>query len=268
MMSSNDELLLLYAGDCLYLFDGNLKIINSVKNSMISSIEILDIVWCELVRRFIVTTKINVYLFDPISYKLSCIESVRLRKNEEKFLSVACWNEKLFIATADSYYPFYVDQYNLPDFKFTRQYTVIDLIGRDLPQELNWGRIETVTEPRRDERKILTMRSNRERLGLLMNIQYKNFFYVLNLTKQPFTSVKVLLPSTDYQISTIAPSSEWLLVRNGYGEKIMQLSLDCELTTEYENSREGSRDKVSHALVFRSSCIVVLRDKHLEMCYL
>jgi hypothetical protein len=265
IMSSNDEVLLLYGDDRLHLLDENLKVISSIKNNMISSIKMLDIVWCGLVHRFIVITETNIYLFDPISYKLSCVESVRLKENEKQFISCTCWNDALFVATADSYYPFYVDHYSLPDFVFTRQYTVIDLIGRNLPPELNWGRIKTVTETKKDDRKICIIRSNRDRLGLIMNIERKSFLYVINMTTRPFVSVKMMLSSTDCKLSAIAASGEWLLVCDDYDKKIMQISLDCEFTTEYEAKRDDHHDEVSNVLMFRSSRIVVLRDKDLEM---
>ena len=263
-MSNNDQFLLLCRDDHVYLFDDNLKAINSIKNIMTSSVAIVDIAWCALIARFILITKSNALLFDPINCKFTCIERVRLQDRNTAFLSCTCSNEALFIATGCSYYPFYVDQYNLPDFVFIHQYSVIDLIGGNIPPELNWGRTETVTKTDEDRRKICTIRSIKERLGLIIHIESENFLYAVNMTKQ-FESPKVMLPSLDCKLNTICGSDEWLVVCDDYNNTIKQISLDCQYVTDYKGNNEGQYDKVSDALVMRSSCIVALRGDKLEI---
>jgi hypothetical protein len=173
-------------------------------------------------------------------------------------------DKTLFIATSQSYHPFYVDSYHLPDFTFRRQFTIIDLIGRDLPPEEYSDRIETVKKPENDEREISIIRCLNERLGLIMKIKYDYYFYIVNLSQQPFEFVKTKLPSSGCTLTTLVPSHEWLVMCDRHNS-ITQISLDSEFKTEYAASREGHQDKVTNMVMLGSSYFVVLRGTDLEM---
>lgn len=264
ILSSNDKFLLVSDGKRLFVLDENLATINTVEHHIVSSIKILDITWSTSLGRFIILSKTNAYVFDPLTTRLSCIENIRLRENEEQFISSTCMDKTLFIATSQSYYPFYVDSYHLPDFIFRRQFTIIDLIGRDLPPEEYSDRIETVKKPENDEREISIIRCLNERLGLIMKIKYDYYFYIVNLSQQPFGFVETKLPSSDCTLTTLVPSHEWLVMCDRHNS-ITQISLDSEFKTEYAASREGHQDKVTNMVMLGSSYFVVLRGTDLEM---
>lgn len=207
-MNTNDQFMLLYSNRGLHLLDENLQIMHSIKEKPISSVEILDIAWCKLLRGFILITKENAYIFDPLMAKLSCVEVIRPRADDEKFISCTCSTDALFIAASCSYYPYYMHHYSLPKSAFIQQYSVIDLIGRQLPSELGSYSTETVRKVEADERKICVIRSNGNRIGLTIKIESKGFLYVVQLMAKPSQSSEILLPSSDCKMNEIGLSGE------------------------------------------------------------
>ncbi|CAF1309203.1 unnamed protein product [Adineta ricciae] len=258
IISTNDEILLLYGDKQFFLLNNNLETVSTLKNNILSSLEILDIAWSSLLCRFIAVTEKNAYIFDPKTCKLSCVENVQLRRKEKKFISCTCTGNTLFISTVNDNYPFHVDQYNLPDFTFFRQYTVSDLIEAKLNNK-------NVSKFIDDKRKISTIRANRGRLAVIMKIKYKHYLYVVNMTKEPFEAGMMPLPSSGYKINRIASTGEWLMVCDDYDNNITQISLDREFKTEYEAKKKYNYDKVKFALMFGPSSVVIVCGDNLEM---
>ncbi|CAF1123806.1 unnamed protein product [Adineta ricciae] len=265
IISANDEILLLYGDKQFFLLDDNLKTVSTLKDNILSSLKILDIAWSSLLCRFIAVTEKNVYIFDPKTCKLSCVENVQLERDEKKFISCTCTGNALFISTVNDGYPFHVDQYNLPDFTFFRQYTVSDLIEAKLSLTGDKLSNKNASKLKTDRREISTIRANRGRLAVIMKIEYKHYLYVVNMTKKPFEAGMTSLPSSGCKINRIASTGEWLMVCDDYNNNIMQISLDREFKTEYEAKEEYSYDKVKVALMFGSSSVVIVRGDNLEM---
>ncbi|CAF3678107.1 unnamed protein product [Rotaria socialis] len=241
VMCSNNELLLLCAVDKLYLFDEDLKLVRSTIQTSILSSDLVDMAWCESILKFIVLNEEKAYVLDPVTAQLSCIESVQLKENESCFVSCACSNDKLFIGTSASYYPTYMQCYKLPGFIFVSQFTVTDLIGFDPPPVNSWDTNWATKKQKDDKRKIVSIRYNQQRLGIIIDTFNERFLYVFNLTQQPIGFVKTNLSSVEYQLNVLAKSGEWLLVPNGGYEKLIQIALDCQFKAECE-SKDRSQD--------------------------
>jgi hypothetical protein len=263
-MNTSDQFILLYGNRGLHLLDENLQIIHSITDKLISSVEVLDIAWCIILRDFILITKKNAYIFDPLIAKLSCVEVIRPREEDEKFISCTCSTDALFIATSCSYYPCYIHHYSLPKFAFVQQYSVIDLIGRQLPAECS-GSGKTVTKVETDEREICVIRCNGDRIGLIMKIQSECFLYVVQLMTKSSPFSKMLLPSRNCRMIEMPLSGEWLILCDDYRKTILQVSLDCELKTEHESRKSLASDNVKSIAMLGSSRLVIARGKNLEI---
>ncbi|CAF4169397.1 unnamed protein product, partial [Rotaria magnacalcarata] len=278
VMCSNNELLLLCAFDKLYLFDEDLKLVRSTIQTSILSSDLVDMAWCESILKFIVLDNKKAYVLDPVTAQLSCIESVQLKEKESCFVSCACSNNKLFIGSSASYYPTYLKCYKLPAFTFVSQLTVTDLIGFDPLPKRSWDTNWATKEQKDDKRKIISIRYNQKRLGIIINISNQNYLYVLNLTQQPIGFVKTKVSSTNYQLNVLSKSGEWLLVPDGSDEKLIQIALDCQFKAECE-SKDRSQDSffsfstgfvslngdLDNLIMFGPSSIVALIDDSLAL---
>jgi hypothetical protein len=278
IMSSNNELLLLCGDDNLHLFDENLKLIRSTKNSPISSRNLVDMIWCESVQMFVILTDKKAYVFDPVTTQLSSIESVRLQEKEAKYVSCTCSHDKFFIVTSASYHPSYLQHYKLPGFIFVSRLTVTDLIGSDPPPKNRWSTKWPTEKEEDDKREIISVRYNQQRLGMVIKIDGDNFLYTLNLTEQPIAFAKTELPRSDGRLSPLARSGEWLFTRKGYNDKFIQIALDCQFKSEWA-SKDYSQDSffsistgfvnlkgtVTNAIMFGSSYLILLLDDSLAL---
>jgi hypothetical protein len=277
-MSSNNQFLLLCGDNNLHLFDDNLKLVRSTIKSPMSSYNLVDMTWCEIVQKFIVLTEKQAYVFDPVTTQLSCIESIRLQEKEYKFVSCTCSNDKLFIVTSASYYPHYLHHYKLPAFIFVTRLTVTDLIGFDPPPENSWETNWEKKKQENDDRKIISVRYNQQRLGMMMEIGMDHFLYALDLTQQPIAFGKTKLPWSDGQLAVLAKSGEWLVVHDGRNDKFVQIALDCQFKAEWEPKSHSQSSffsvstgfvnlhgNVTNAIMLGSSQLVLLLDDSLAL---
>lgn len=233
-MCTNDELILLFANEKFHFFDKNLKLFKSSSEIPIYNIDLVDMIWCRAISKFIVLTAAKLYVIDPISIQISSIESIQ-SQDKHCFVSCTCSNDTLFLVISTSNHTTYLQCYKLPSFIFLSKLTVTDLIGYDtLPQknyETNYA-----TEKQKDgDRTIVSVRYNQQRLGILMKIKSDYTLYVLNLTVKPITFVKTKLTLwNDVKCVILAKSGEWLIIGNGASDKLFQISLDCQMITESE----------------------------------
>jgi hypothetical protein len=228
-MSTNNEFLLLFGRNNLHVFDENLKLVRSTKGTSISTSNLVDMIWCESIRRFIVLSKARAYVFDPITTQLSRIESIQLKNEEHHFVSCACSHDKLFIVTSESRHPCYMHLYKLPSFVFISRLTVTDLIGPD-PKYSQYK-----YNPSVDYREIISVRYNHQRLGIMMKVDRKSFLYSLDLTEQPISITRMELSKSDGKLVVLTKSGEWLILYHEYIDKLMQISLDCQFKTDWKS---------------------------------
>ena len=277
-MSASSEFLLLCGDGNLHLFDENLKLVRSTIKSPISAYDLVDIAWCEANRRFIVLTDTQIYVFDPVTTQLSCIESIRLQEKEVHFVSCTCSNDKLFIVTSESYYPYYLHYYQLPTFSFVSRLTVTDLIGSDPSPKRSWDTNWATTKQKDDTRKIISVRYNQQRLGVMMEIKSDAFLYALDLTEQPIGFHKTNLLWCDGRLVVFANSGEWLIVHDKCNDKLLQITLDCQFKTEWESKNQSQssffslstgfvslKGTVTNAITLGLSQLVLLLDDSLAL---
>ncbi len=279
IMSSNNEFLLLYGDSNLHLFDENLKLVRSTTKLPLSYHGLVDMAWCESIKRFVVLAEEQAYVFDPITTQFSCIESVRLQKEEHKYVSCTCSNDKLFIVTSESYDLSYMHHYKLPSFIFVSRMTVADLIGPDpILEERKKKYTSSRSNPEKDKREIISVRYNQQRLGMMMKIEGDAFLYVLDLTEQLIKFATIKLPSTNNELAVMAKSGEWLIVQHGYTEKFIEIALDCQFKAEWESKSHSQssffslstgfvdlKGSVTNAIMFGSSYLVLLLDNSLAL---
>lgn len=278
IMGANDQFVLLCGDDNLHLFDENLKLVKSTIKSPISHYNLVDMVWCEPVQKFIILTKEHAYAFDPFSTQLSSIESVRLQEEEAGFVSCTSSYDRFFIATSQTYGPSYLHHYKLPGFIFVCRLTVTNLVGSDPPPKNSWSTNWATKEQKEGRREILSIRYNQQRLGIIMEIGSDSFLYTLNLTQQPVEFGKTQLPRRKGQLVVLVNSGEWLVIHDGYEDKFIQIALDCQFKAEWESkSRSQSsffswstgfvnlKGDVNNAIMFGSSYLVLLLDDSLAL---
>lgn len=279
IMCTNSQFLILCGDSNLHVFDENLKLIRSTKESPISSYNLVDMMWCESLRRFIILSNKQVYGFDPITTQLLSIEGIQLQEKEAKFVSCTCSFDKLFIITSESYYPTYMHLYKLPSIAFISRLTVADVIGRDLEAEEQRSKYSwSENSPFVDERQFLSVRYNHQRLGMLLKIKGDRYLYSVDLTGQPFGITRTKLASSDCQFAVLAKSGEWLIVYKGYSAKLVQISLDCQFKTEGESKDRSQssffslstgfvdlKGSVVNAMMFGPHCLMLLLDESLAL---
>ena len=279
IMSTNNQFLILYEYSNLHVFDEDLKLIRSAKNIPISSHDLADMVWCESFQKFIILSAKQAYAFDPLTTQLLSIESIRLQEKETQFVSCSCSYDKLFIITSESYYPTYMHLYKLPSLAFVSRLTVADLIGPDLEAEeerskYSWSK----NQPFVDERQIISVRYNQQRLGMLLKIKRDQYLYSVDLTVHPLGISQTKLANEAYKLAVIGKSGEWLPVYKGYFGKLVRISLDCQFKMEWEskNNSQSSffslstgfvdlKSDVITAMMFGPNCLVLLLGKSLAL---
>jgi hypothetical protein len=169
-----------------------------------------------------------------------------------------------------------VHLYKLPSFIRVSRLTVTDLIGPD--PEVEEKRKKYSWSRQADEREIISVRYNHQRLGLMIEIEQDPFLYVLDLTEQPVGVTKTQLLERDGKLVVLAKSGEWLIVQNGYNDKLTQIALDCQFKADWK-SKDNSQSSffglstgfvdlkgsVTNAIMFGSSYLVLLLDKSLAL---
>lgn len=260
ILTSNNEYLLVYGDEYLCRFDNDLKYIKTKIDGLGYSKELLDIVWCPFISRFIILTDEKFYLLEPITMRSQSIENIQFQQDEKKFVSCACLNDKLYIVTEGSEYTSYLDCYSLPDFNFIYKWTVMELIGAG-PAKTKLNKYSTSE----DSPEITFVRSNKNKLGLIMRIEGDNYLYVLDPTHQPFQFARIKVSFSTKQLTTLTQSNEWLIICDDYNNTLIQISLNCEFKTEFDGKNGIYSDNVTHIAVFKASCLAVIRSKQLEL---
>lgn len=272
-IAANTQFILLFGHRNLHLFNEELELVRSTKSSGLSSEDLVDMIWCESVHKFIILTKKSFYVFDPAIAQLSLIESIRLSPKDEDFTCCTCSSSNLFIGVCRSSDKSCLYQYTLPSLRFVSRSFVADFLGvKPPPQESTsyWAKQEKISRDD-DDRKILTLRYNCGRLGIL--VEYKNdcYLYSLDLTKQPLQNSITAVPYKEPRLVVVDKSGEWLIIKDAYDSKIIQIALDCQLKSECE-SKEYSKSSffsfstgfinlqgtVKNATMFGTSALVLL----------
>ncbi|UJR32741.1 hypothetical protein I4U23_020200 [Adineta vaga] len=225
-----------------------------------------------------VALSLQPYVFDPITMQLSLIQCVRLQQKETQYVSCTCSSEKFFVVTVEAYYPYYLYAYTLPGFTFLSRLTVKDLIGSEPLPTMNCDRIWSTTEHKKDERKIIRIQYNQQRLGILIHAGSHNFLYALDLLAQPIIFNRIELPWDDGRLLSLVHSGEWLVIHDIYEDKVIQIALDCQFKTEWSSKKYsqesffslstgfvGLEGSVNNAVMFRSSYLILLLDQSLAM---
>lgn len=274
ILTNSNDYLLVYGDKHLCRFDINLKHIKLKIDELRWLDKPLDIIWCPFVSQFIILINKKAYLLEPVTMRSQSIENIRLQKDENKFVSCAYLNDKLYIATADSDCASYLNCYALPDFHFIHRWTVMELIGvdgLDINNRKKSAKDRYMTSGinlfsmHDNRREIVVIRSNKDKLGLIIKINYEVYLYVLDLTQQPFQFVNTNLPLNTKQLTTLTQSNEWLVICDDNNNILIQISLNCEFKTEYNGKKTSYEDNVTHIAVFKPSCLAVIRKRELQL---
>ena len=247
LISTNDQFILLCGRNNLHIFNEELKLVRSTNNGLVSSYDLVDMVWCETISRFFVLKKDKAYILDPNIMQLSLIESIRLDKNDKEFTCCTCSTDYLMIGVRASGDGSCVYQYTLPDIALVTRLLLADLIGLDPPAETNsssyWSSSSKIKRDR-DDRKIVTLRFNHERLGIIIAFKSNEFLYCVDFNQKPHRISNTSLPSRTSRLVSVEKSREWLVIDDQYRSKILQISLDCQLKSEWA-SKESSQSSFS-----------------------
>ena len=277
-MCANNDLLLLCGDGELHLFDADLKLLRSTNKAKVSSSDLLDMVWCESLNRFIILTGKKVYLFDSTTMQLSHIEDVRLNKDENSFISCACSSTILFVAARKSWRSYYLKHYSLPEMNLVAHLSVIDLIGTDPPSSSSASSYKQRPTKENDARKILSIRYNQQRLAIMIEGSGEAFLYVLGSQRRSEKALHTTLPWTDGHLSALMGSSGWLLMKGKTSENFLQIDPDCRYKAEWA-SKDSSQSSffsfstgfvelnggVTNAIMFGPSHLVLLLDNSLAL---
>jgi hypothetical protein len=155
---------------------------------------------------------------------------------------------------------------------------VTDLIGSNPPPENSWSTKWHTAKQEDDEREIISVRYNQQRLGMVIKIDYDNFLYTLDLTEKPIAFARTELPWSGGRLSPLAKSGEWLFMDKVYKNKFIQIALDCQFKSEW-TSKDSSQDSffsistgfvslkgsVTNAIMFGSSYLVLLLNDSLAL---
>lgn len=178
LMICNNEYILLHGNNYLHLFDKNLKLIRSNNDIKIDRNDLKDLSWCVDLNSFLILTKKQIYLMNPLTGRLSFIENIKLREQREELISCSCSENRFYLITCQyNTNTFYLEEYNLPTFRFLKKYSIIDLIGTYLFIQnglFNKNHIQQITSIKYYQQKIL----------IIMQISFNWFIYVFQLYEQ------------------------------------------------------------------------------------
>lgn len=262
-MICNDEYILINANNCLHLFDGNLKYIRSTNDKTINLNDLKDLNWCSSINSFIILTRKQIHLMNPLTCKLSIIENMKSKDSREEFISCCCLEEKLFLISYQlNSNLFYLEEYSLPTFRFIRKFQIIDFIENSLfIQNGSFNTFSNIEE-------ILSIRYYDKKLVMIIKIKSNWFIYFFNIYDQLIFIKKILLE--DKSRITILNSINQLIIFKDYlSNSFIQMSMDFEnnfQTNQISNYSKAIIDfngQLRSTALFRTSNLVLLIENAL-----
>jgi hypothetical protein len=231
LMICNNEYILINGNNHLHLFDRNLKLIRSNNDIKIYENDLKDLSWCSYSNSFIILTKKRVYLMNPLTSRLSIIENVKLKEQREEFISCSCSEEKLFLITCQlNSNSFYLEEYNLPTFRFLKKFPILDFIGTSLV-------IQNGVFNKYNIQQINSIRYYQKKIAIIMQISLEWFIYIFNLNEQPTFLTKIPLVEKS-RITILNPINQWIIFKDYLSNSFIQTSMDFQNKNE-TNQHDG-----------------------------
>lgn len=278
-MDASNQSILVYSNNKLHVFDNNLKHVRSIEKLDFSENDIVDIIWCQTLEKYIILTKEKLFTFDPARTQLASIENAQFKEKKHNFVSCTCSDDQLFIIISKSSNKNYLSTYKLINFKLISQTLIKDFI--DSKREYSWSK----SKSKYDRYEVKSVRYNHQRLGMIIEVGYnETFLYTFNLEEKPIRFAKIQLSSNDSRLISVTKSGDWLVIENGNGgssfnkNEVLQISLDCrnrsKWPTEYDSKNDASGAyepaygldyKVKNMAMMGLSHLVLLRDYTISM---
>jgi len=267
LMICNNEYILINANNSFHLFDINLKLIRSNNDIKINKNDLKDLIWCSNSNNFIILTKRNIYLMNPLTSKLSIINNIKLKDQQEEFISCSCSEEKFFLITFQlNTNLFYLEEYILPTFTFYKKYSIIDFIGIYLF-------IQNGIFNKNNIQQIISIRYYQQKIAIIMQISFQWFIYVFHLYEQPRFLTKIPLEEK-CRMTILNSINQWIIFKDDLTNSFIQISINFQnkfknnQQYQLENYSRGSFDfngKLRSVATFGISNYVLLIDNALVL---
>ncbi|CAF2456531.1 unnamed protein product [Rotaria sp. Silwood2] len=262
-MICNNEYILISANNYLYLFNGNLKLIRSNNNKKILKDDLKDLCWSSYLNNFIILTKKDIYLINPLTIKFSIIENIKLKDHREEYISCTCSQDKIYIIkyqlNTNSYY---LEEYSLPTFRFSRKFQILDLIGTSLCIKNGfYNQFYNIQQ-------IISIRYYEEKLIIIIKIDFNWFIYIFHLYDKPTFLTKIYLEDKS-RMTILNSINQFVIVKDYLSNSFIKMTMDFENnfeTNQFNQNNNYSKGfidfngKLRNVSSFGTSNIVFLID--------
>lgn len=221
LMICNDEYILLHANQTFHLFDKNFKLIRSNKTSKINENDLKDLNWCDDLNSFIILTRKDVYLVNPLTIQLNLIDNFKIKSFREEYISCSYFNERFYLIKYQYDTKFYsLEHYQFPSFRFQNKFSIVNLIKKNFSVQNGFSNEHFIEE-------ILSMKHFQNRLLILMKISFQWFIFVFDLFDQPIYSTRILVDEK-YRLIVLNPLNQLILYNESLSNSFLRISISCK----------------------------------------
>ena len=160
---------------------------------------------------------------NPLTSKLSIIENMKLKDQREEFISCSCSEDRMFIITClsnSNSNSFYLEEYNLPTFRFFKKFQILDFIGTSLV-------IQNGLFNKYNIQQISSIRYYQKKIAIIMEISFNWFIYIFNLKDQPIFLTKIPLVEKS-RLTILNPINQWIIFKDYLSNSFMQMSMEFQ----------------------------------------
>jgi hypothetical protein len=250
LLICNNEYILIHGNNYFHLFDKNLKLIRSNNEIKINENDLKDLNWCSDLNYFLILTKKNLYLMNPLTSKISLM---KLKHQYEEFLTCSCSSEKFFLITYLN--SFYFEEYSLSSFRFIRKCSIIDLMGVDFSIQNGFSNQNSIQE-------IISMKYYQNKFAIIMKISFQWFIYVFHLYEPPICLMKIPLEGK-CRMTILYPIHQWIIFKDYLSNSFIQISINSK--NGYSKGFIDFNGKLRSIALFGTSNIVILIDDALAI---
>ncbi|CAF1619314.1 unnamed protein product [Adineta ricciae] len=238
VMTCSHEYILINANNHLHLFDKNLRLIRSNNDVRIAEIDLRDLCWCPNLNNFIILTRKQIYLMNPLTCKLSLIENFKSNDRLEEYVSCCCSDEKLYLVTCQlSTKTYFFHDYNLPTFRFCRKLRIRDLIGTSLL-------IQNGLFNKYEIEDLISIRYFQQKAAIIMRIASNWYIYIFSLHELPVLVKEYQLDGRS-RMAILNPSTQWIVFKDYLANEFIQVNIDLK-----NNETDQSVDFVKGCIDF------------------
>jgi hypothetical protein len=197
-----------------------------------------------------------------LTSKIYPIENIKLTDQREEFISCCFSEEKFFLITLNfKSNSFYLQSYQLPRFRFLKNYFLLHLMRPSLFIQNGFFNKSNIQQ-------IISIRFYQNTLLIIMEISFQWFIYVFNLCEEPHFLMKI--PSDEKSRMTIlSPINQWILFKDYLSNSFIQMSIDFKEISQsnpLDNYTKGLIDfdgKLRSVALFGTSNLVLLIENAL-----